>query len=64
MRNPRDGRSRGPTFIGDTLTVAMEMTGKRPTSRADIELVERLNQASTMVQTGISNMETARRPES
>ena len=64
MRNPRDGRSRGSTLIGDTLTVAMEMTGKRLTSRADIELVERLNQASTMVQTGISNMETARRLDS
>ncbi len=66
MLNLKDWAFKGPILIGDTLTVTMEITGKRLTSRGDAGLIERrfevTNQAGTVLQAGGSDMMIAKRP--
>ena len=67
MLNLRDWQFQAPIFIGDTITVVMEITAKRPTSRAGTGIVERRfelrRQDDTVLQVGFSDMMIAYRPE-
>jgi acyl dehydratase len=66
MLNIRDWAFRGPIFVADTLTIEMELVGKRLTSRGDSGIVERefrlRSQSGEIVQSGSSDMMIARRP--
>lgn len=61
-----DWQFKAPVFIGDTLHVEMEITGKRLTSKGDRGILQRrftiLKHDGTVVQQGLSAMMIAVRP--
>ena len=67
MLGIRDWKFELPIFIGDTLTVEMEVGAKRLTSRGDAGLLERQfivrNQDGAVVQSGWSDMLVRLRPQ-
>lgn len=66
MLNLRDWAFKGPIFIGDTITVEMEITGRRLTSKGDAGVIDRRftlrNQSDVAIQIGHSEMMIALRP--
>ncbi len=66
MLNLRDWAFKGPILIGDTITVSMEITGKRLTSSGTAGILERrftlTNQSGAVLQVGSSDMMIACRP--
>ena len=66
MLNLKEWTFKGPILIGDTITVEMEITGKRLTSKGDAGIIQRrfslLNQSATVIQIGSSDMMIALRP--
>ncbi len=68
MLNLTEWAFKGPILIGDTLTIEMEIAGKRLTSKGDAGIIERrfrlLNQSAAVIQAGSSDMMIARRPAS
>lgn len=67
LLNLREWNFRDPIFIGDTIRVTMEFTGKRLTSDAKRGIVERrvtlVNQHDKLVQEGCTDMLIRLRPE-
>lgn len=65
MLNVRDWIFKLPIFIGDTITIEMEIVDKRLTSRGDRGILQRRfdlrNQRQEMVQSGFCDMMIARR---
>jgi len=66
MLNLKEWTFKGPILIGDTITVEMEITGKRLTSKGNTGVIERrfslLNQDAAVIQVGSSDMMIALRP--